>query len=137
MLVLQDLENALEEFNTKYPRPNLEPLILSEKYNILEDFRRSYPGSQYPGVYAIFDSKGELLRIGKASCNSCLGARLSTYFEWHKTEYIGVNKHAGYEDAIIIRTIKLPTDRGFEAPALEEFLIGKLSPRFNTVGAQK
>lgn len=134
---LQDLQAALEEFNTQYPRPNMDKLLLSDEYNILKDFRSHYPYAEYPGVYAIFNFSGELLRLGKSSCNSTLGARLSTYYKWDKVEYIGVPKHIGYEDVIIIRTIKFPKDRAFEAPALEEFLIGKLNPRFNTLGRKK
>ncbi len=134
MTNFQDLKLALDEFNHEYPRPNMSKLVLSEEYNILKDFCNPYPGAEFPGVYAIFDTSGELLRLGKASCNSTLGTRLSTYYRWHDVDYIGVSKHEGYENAIIIRTIKVPNERAFEAPALEEFLIGKLNPRFNTTG---
>ncbi|MEZ8493868.1 hypothetical protein AB6C81_16645 [Vibrio splendidus] len=137
MANFQKLQLALDEFNREFPRPNMAMLALSEEYNILKDFRNSYPGASYPGVYAIFDVSGELLRLGKASCNSTIGARLSTYFRWHDVDYIGVNKHEGYENAKIIRTIKIPNERAFEAPALEEFLIRKLSPKFNTLGCTK
>lgn len=137
MANFQELQLALEEFNRDFPRPNMAELVLSEEYSILKDFRNSYPGASHPGVYALFDVSGELLRLGKASCNSTLGARLSAYFKWHDVDYIGVNKQEGFENAIIIRTIKVPIERAFEAPALEEFLIAKLSPKFNTLGCKK
>ncbi|MEK2126986.1 hypothetical protein WOB81_22005 [Vibrio parahaemolyticus] len=137
MANFKDSQAALDEFNREYPRPNMARLVWSEEYNIRKDFRNSYPGAECPGVYAIFDESGELLRLGKASCNSTLGARLSTYYRWHDVDYIGVNKHDGYENAIFIRTVKMPSERAFEAPALEEFLIGKLSPKYNTNGCAK
>lgn len=64
MPTIKDLRVALTEFNSQFPRPNMDLLTLSSEYNILKNFSSPYPNAEFPGVYAIFDSSGELLRIG-------------------------------------------------------------------------
>lgn len=131
---IEELKVVLDEFNSIYPRPNMDKLELSQSFDIRKDFETFYPGTGFPGVYIISKENGEILRIGKSSCNSSLDKRLSTYYKWSKTENIGVARYAGYSDAFIINTIIVPKNRAFEAPAIEEYLIGELNPPFNTVG---
>ena len=131
---IDDLQKSLDKFNTDYPRPNMPILTLSNEYDIRTDFDKPYPGADSPGVYAIFHINGELLRIGKSSCNSNISSRLSDYYKWGVKDSEGIHKHPGYQDAKIIRIISFPKNRAFEVPALEEFLIGDISLPYNTNG---
>ena len=134
MATIDDLIKELKNFNSRYPRPKIGILELSAAYDIRVDFTKVYPGTEFPGVYVISKVNGEILRIGKASCSSSLGKRLSSYYRWHDKKYIGVGKYEGYTEAFIIHTISLPQDRAFEAPAIEEYLIDRLKPPYNKVG---
>jgi len=130
MSKLTDVIEAISLLNNEYPRPGIpDPLQLSQEFRIPEDYeKKSFPFASYPGVYLFFDENETLLYIGKAS--SGLGQRIGN-------EYIGrsgvlkTNKISG---AKVLRTIKLPKEHHFEAPAIEEFLIYKLKPTRNSVG---
>jgi len=134
---LSDLKIAVKEFNKHFPRPDMSPLKLSGKYDIRVDYSEPFPHAERPGVYIIFNTDNEVLRIGKVSCKNTLGNRLSAYYKWGQGDSEGVGRHEGYGDAKLIRVIGFPNDRAFEAPALEEFLIGKLNPPYNTNGTNK
>lgn len=109
-------------------------IVVSDPYNISTDFCNPYPSAQLPGVYIICDSNNQILRIGKASCNSNITTRLSSYFRWGKKESEGVHKHTGYDNAKILYTIGVPKEHAFEAPAIEEYLIVYLKPPYNKNG---
>ena len=66
MADIEDLKSVLQEFNKKYPRPNLPPLTISSVYNIEKMYHEPYPNSDSPGVYIICHRTGMILRIGKA-----------------------------------------------------------------------
>jgi len=134
MANIEDLIKFIDEFNTLYPRPDMPKLILSENYDVRSHFYKPYPGANLPGVYIIFSSSGNILRIGKASCGSSLGKRLACYYKWGDSGQEGLHKYEGYEDAKLLRTISFPKKRAFEAPALEEYLINKLKPPYNKTG---
>jgi hypothetical protein len=131
---LSDLHKAIDIFNEEYPRPGIKPIGLSERYDIRKDFlNRSYPNSDFPGVYILFDENMNILRIGKASCDRALGSRLSDYFEYGPDKE-GVAKDSDYKVVRYLMTIGLSKDRAFEAPAIEEYLIGKLDSDLNKTG---
>lgn len=75
----------------------------------------------------------KILRIGKASCDRTLGSRLGDYFEYGKNKE-GVAKSNDYKGIKYLVTIGLAKRRAFEAPAIEEYLIGKFNPRLNKLG---
>ncbi len=129
---LEELRAALDQFNKKYPRPNMPELKVSDLYDLDKDWAKSYPNATLPGIYVFFDKNKNLLYIGKVSRKNVLGQRLSTYFghddkngwklhEPHEWESYGYPRY--------IVTIPLPADRSFEAPAIEEYLIAKLNPK--------
>jgi hypothetical protein len=120
-ITLVDLQSCLEEMNKRFPRPNMPPLSVSE----LQDIKTtgSWPHAGNPGVYALFNEKRELLYLGKSSCNSALGYRLGAHFD-----KVGVARDPWFQGVRYVATIPVPTDRAFEAPAVEEFLIARLNP---------
>ena len=83
-------------------------------------------------MYLIYSDTFELLYVGKASMGSCLGKRLYTYFGAAQE---CVLKHTTWtQSPRFMLTIAVPESMPFEAPALEEFLIGRLEPTNNSVG---
>jgi len=132
------VREALEELNREYPRPGVEPLELSQPYDMTVDYPDEYwphrrewgegpGGGGVAGVYFPFDEAGSLVYVGKAVC---LATRLSTYFR------IGPDKKAvatseKSEGVRTVRVISLPPGHGFEAAAVESFMIQKLSPPRN------
>jgi hypothetical protein len=121
-ITVDDLRSCLTELNEKYPRPGMAPLALSELCDST-DSALPWPHAGNPGVYALFDANRELLYIGKASCNRTLGQRLRAHFNKN-----GAAKSQAFASVGYIATIPVPTDRAFEAPAIEEFLIARLNP---------
>lgn len=123
----------------------MSELVLSPLYDLLpkegqngSKWPEDWPNWGSPGVYVILDSELRISYIGKASMNSWLAARLSTYFKF------GPNKccELKYPDAWILKpkyVVVIPMDEShkFEAPALEEYLIGKLHPADNKAGRIK
>lgn len=121
-ITIEDVRSCLKELNEKYPRPGMEPLLLSDLCEVT-DSSLPWPNAGNPGVYALFDANHELLYIGKASCNRAIGHRLGVHFS-----KAGVAKSTAFENVRYEATIPVPTDRAFEAPAVEEFLIARLNP---------
>lgn len=121
-ITIEDLKWCLEELNKQFPRPGMHPLFVSEFCDI-KDTAAPWPHAEKLGVYALFDDSLELLYLGKASCNSGLGYRVRAHFD--KT---GGSKAPKFEKVRYLATIPVPTDRAFEAPAVEEFLIARLNP---------
>jgi len=105
-------------------------LTASAPYDVYKDYAKTFPNSSDPGVYALIHEDGsEVLRIGKARC---LGCRLGAYFMWEdKTAGKGMVKHPDYSKARYIITVRVPTDRAFEAHSIEGYLLGKLKPCLN------
>ena len=130
---LERLKKALDELNKDYPRPGLRALETSKRYSLDEDWPKTYPNADRAGVYALFGQAGDLLRIGKASCDRKIGDRLGDYFG-HGPDGRYAVKDAYYAGAKFIVTIPLDAGHEFEAPAVEEFLIGRLNPPLNSAG---
>jgi len=131
---LTRLKEVIEQFNQTYPRPGIR-LELSDAYNLDVNFKAKerYPGSDRPGVYILLDENMVIQRIGKASCGNDLGNRLGKYFGY-AVDGTGEAREVAYAGIRFIVTIKLPLDRAFEAPAIEEYLIGMFNPPLNDRG---
>jgi hypothetical protein len=136
--------DAIDEYNTGFRRADFPALEISGLYDLFPSKPHSlakpaehnwpvrYPSDQRAGVYLIYSDTFELLYVGKASMGSCLGKRLYTYFGAAQE---CVLKHTTWtQSPRFMLTIAVPESMPFEAPALEEFLIGRLEPTNNSVG---
>ncbi len=135
--------DALCEYVSRYRRSDLPPIEVSEPLDLYPalpapanftpklTWANPWPFDHNAGVYMLYDELLELLYIGKASMNRCLGYRLYDHFggggacipkaEWLKPVRFVIN-------------IAVPKEMAFEAPGLEEFLIRKLQPKSNGTG---
>ena len=120
-----DLRIVLNEFNTKHPRPHGK-LKLTDLLDISTQSRASWPSNEEPGVYVFLDSDKFVSYIGKASHN--IGSRLSARFDvkWN-------SKTSESSDCKYITAIPLPINVGFEAPAIEEYLLERLNTKHNVI----
>jgi len=75
----------------------------------------------------------EVLYIGKASMNHGLGYRLSSYCGYGENKICKL-KHPWVEQPRFVYTVAMPQESRFEAPALEEYLIGKIPTANNKAG---
>ncbi len=75
-------------------------------------------------MYVVYAADGNCIYIGKASGRSFINARLYRWFEKSVAAWVPF--------AHTIFHIELT--HAFEAPSLEEYLIGALHPRYNTIG---
>lgn len=128
---MNNLIKALEALNSDFPRHNLY-LEISEPFDTNNPWdHSSWPNNGLPGVYIFADEDKKVLYIGKASAT--ITARLSAY--WCKGEN-GETKSKDWKSENIryVYTIGIPRNRAFEAPSIEEFLIGEVQPERNTVG---
>jgi hypothetical protein len=81
-----------------------------------------------PGCYFIYSALGELLYVGKTSVStSTVGHRL-----WKHTR----NTPPSWVPAPALVQI-ISVDQAFQACSLEDYLIVKLRPKFNVIGARK
>lgn len=138
MRMLTTLQEAIDVFNRDYPRPGMEPLVLSEMYDLQVDWPKPYHNSDHPGVYCLFDDQMTLVYVGKASFSHVIGGRLGAricYGPDRRALLTDPKWHAA--NVRYIATIRFPLDHAFEASALEEFLITRLSPcpKLNTIGS--
>ncbi len=78
-----------------------------------------------PGVYILSDPRFIPLYLGKASVRSTIGARIRTKVR-HQPPHWGED---WIYNAIIIRV-----GRPYEAPSLEEFLLGEIPTKYNVQG---
>jgi len=134
--MLAQVRRCLDEYQEKYRRPGLPALELRGMYALfpeegLADFVEARWNDQYPnadreGVYLIFGRTGMLLYVGKASMGASMGGRLGTYFAG-KNECRLLSTD-WTERPTYVATIAVPEGMSFEAPALEEYLIRRLSP---------
>jgi len=141
--MLVQVKRCLDEYQEQYRRPGLPPLELKGMYALfpeegLADFVESrwnepYPNADRKGVYLIFGRTGVLLYVGKASMGASIGGRLGTYFAGKKECRLVFTDWT--ERPTYIATIAVPQGMGFEASALEEYLIRSLQPCDNNLGA--
>jgi hypothetical protein len=91
-----------------------------------------FPNADRKGVYLIFSRTGMLLYVGKASMGASIGGRLGTYFAGKNECRLLFTDWT--ERPTYIATIAVPQGLGFEAAALEEYLIKNLKPCDNNLG---
>ncbi|MCU8028536.1 MULTISPECIES: hypothetical protein [Shewanella] len=125
-----DLQVALDHFNNDYPRPHGK-VELTDLLDISVEKNATWPSNESPGVYIFLNREKKLTYIGKASFGNCIGARLNSrfYTTW-------VPKKSESEGCVYITTIPLPREFAFEAPAIEEYLLGALRTRSNHIGSR-
>ena len=147
--MLEQVKQALEQYKAKYRRSDLPDLNMSGLYALFPDevqtagdvayrWNDQWPNSDEAGVYFIFGSSGRLLYIGKASMNHYMGGRLSNYFGCDKATKACriVHENGWSERPMYVATVAVPRGMNFEAPALEEYLIGRLEPVDNVRGTK-
>ena len=124
----EDVEVGLCTFDREFPRGL--SLNLSDMVEVTDE-SASWPHADSPGVYVMLDQDLNLLYIGKASCGANIGSRLGKYFDKTGRTRLGMEKFANVK---FVSALHLPSDRAFEAPAIEEYLISQLNPPLNVVG---
>ena len=143
--MLNDTKQAIQEYKEKYQRQDLPDLELSGLYALFPDenttpdvvsrWNDTWPYCERCGVYFIFGRSGRLLYLGKASMNSSVGERLSSYFKCDKpTGGCRLLYTVVSEKPMYVAALAVPTDMSFEAAGLEEFLIRRLLPCDNVRG---
>jgi hypothetical protein len=78
-----------------------------------------------PGVYILSDPLFVPLYLGKASVKSSIGARIRAKLR-HRPPHWG--------DDWIYNAIVIKVKRAYEAPSLEEFLLGEIPTKYNVQG---
>lgn len=134
------LIDCLRDYEECYLSKGSARLQYSEPFDLEEGFRRNsyYPYASDKKVYAILDSEGVVLYVGKASHGGTLGARFASYFSYNKDSASG----AAFQPRSINWTrppcsiVAVKVVNAWEASSLEEYLIAKLAPEDNTVGKQ-
>ncbi|MEQ8178344.1 MAG: GIY-YIG nuclease family protein [Amphiplicatus sp.] len=128
---LQQLTEKLDEYQRLYGK------VVSDKSEDMISIESVFNppqswdlGSQF-GVYCIYDQDRELLYIGKASCASSIGSRL-TY--WFGIKTFSPRGNWRTRPAFFFC---IATTHHWEAPSLEEFLITELSPRENAISRKR
>lgn len=136
--------NALLEYETHYRHPaqpafevgavvHLFPTELSlTETDGISHWTSPWPHAERAGVYLIYSASLELLYIGKSSMGQSLGRRLYCHFGGGDT-YV-LNGNGWGENPQFVVNVAVPITSPFEAPAFEEFLISKLSPKLNVHG---
>ncbi len=130
------LNDKVSEYQEKYRNPDLPKFKVSDPYDLKADWDagKSYPLVNKQGAYAIFDTNENLLYIGKASQNNTLGNRLGSYFKYAPDGKSCTTppNHNWSSDPRYVMTVAVAYP--FEAPSLEEYLIGELQPLDNSRG---
>jgi hypothetical protein len=114
-----DIEQKLNDFQSLYPRPGIEKLNV-EWYDLQTDWPKPWPSGSLPGVYIFLDPDENLLYIGKASSGRRIKTRLRAYYRDNQGSCLIKGKAKGSR---YVGLLTLPSNRGFEAPAIEEYLI--------------
>lgn len=139
------IEAALQRYKASFRKDGLPDWERGELLALFPDefqgqatrtWHDSWPFGNRAGVYFVFGERMQLLYIGKASMNSCMGARLSNWF-WGPSE--GTCNVSGTWSVTprFVQTLAMPLAMPFEAPALEEFLIGVFNPPDNVAGRSR
>lgn len=145
MPTLNDLKAEIDIYARKYRHPDLAPFKENGLYDLYPENNVSTPGvvSMWPepfpslneaGVYAFLSQDLEVLYIGKASMSHGLGYRLSSYCSYGENKSCKLN-HKWIGRPRYIFTVAMPMETKFEAPGLEEYLIGKIPTDNNKAGA--
>lgn len=142
---MKSLHNVLDRYCNKYRRADFPTLKISGLYDLFPDSEHpglrtqfswpdSWPGAGKAGVYFFFDSELTLLYIGKASMGNSLGGRLSSFCGFGPNRKCSMKDDGWKGNPRFVAVISVADHLKFEAPALEEFLIGELQPIDNTIG---
>jgi hypothetical protein len=152
MKTIADLQKQLDEYSATIRKPGLykiQPVsglfdLFPERGSPLDGVEHRWPDSSWPsadqpGIYAFLSETGEIIYIGKASMSNTLGSRLSAYTKYGEKNSDGSAtcqlKHSGWNpEPRYVVTVGLKKEFSFEAPAIEEYLIIRLSPSNNTIG---
>lgn len=133
LATLQDLESAVQRFNTEFPRPHMNVILgacfdLRVHYNDLQQvFEKK------AGVYVLLNENNEVIRIGSAVND--LFRRLNSYFDYQdENKVAGIGWWKEGISARYIHPIVVPEEQVFEALAIECYLLRELTPPLNKEG---
>lgn len=142
-----EFRERVATYQRRYRHPDLEPLKVFGLYDLFPDIGTSHADFKWPdpwphggsaGVYLILDENLHLVYIGKASMNSSIAIRLSSYFVFDSDKKCKIKHPKSWEgQPRYVATVPLPDELRFEASALEEYLIATLSTTDNTAGVVK
>jgi len=140
----EDVLKAIDSYKVKFRRPELPDLEFSKLLALFpEDYGLNgatltwidpWPNGERQGVYFVFGQALKLLYIGKASMRRGIGSRLAQWFQFAPDRGCKVVHPGWSEMPRFIATLAVPVGMGFEAPAIEEYLITQLLPPDNGVG---
>lgn len=144
MANLDTLISKIKYFEANYRGEGLEPFAYGSLYDLFPSNDEAIEGvtSKWPepfpnlneaGVYAFLSKDLEVLYIGKASMNHAIGYRLGSYCTYGEHKECKL-KHTWAGEPRYIYTVSVPGKTRFEAPALEEYLIGEVPTSNNTAG---
>ncbi len=141
---LAEFRDLVGAYHFRFRHPDLEPLEVSGLYDLFPElgdshadyvWPDSWPGGESAGVYAILDTGLNLVYIGKASMNSSIGIRLSSYFVFDKERKCKIKHPQSWRGSPrYVATVRMLDELRFEAAALEEYLIANLSTTDNSAG---
>ena len=144
MASLEQLKAEINTYEKEFRRPGLGSFeyrglydLFPPKNKLIEGVESKWP-DPFPfldkaGVYAFLADDFEVLYIGKASMNHAIGYRLSSYCNYGKERECKL-KHPWKGSPRFIFTVAVPDKTKFEAPALEEYLIGNIPTDNNKAG---
>ncbi|MBA7637195.1 hypothetical protein ES703_44831 [subsurface metagenome] len=126
-----EIEEAVAEFQGKFPRPDINVLKI-DWHDLEKEWQSPWRNGNKPGAYIFLDSDECRLFIGKASSGRNLKTRLTGHFYANKNDK---NSKQGKKalGTRYVGLLGLPPEHGFEAPAIEEYLITLLGPPRNEV----
>ncbi|MDG2004839.1 MAG: hypothetical protein P8J20_16065 [Novosphingobium sp.] len=132
MADLDRLKRAVCHYCSRYHILQFE---VSEAYDLHSQWQTDYfPHTEEKGCYAFFDEGMDLLYVGKASCNSSIGARAGTYLQWDKSDNCLKQTGSDHWDSRPFYLFTIPVHDAHQAPSLEEYLIETLDPPENRAG---
>jgi hypothetical protein len=148
---LSFLKRKIDDYIRMYRKESLKSLELSDLYDLFPEKKimqpeitpvaiwpDNYPFATNKGVYVILDDFLNVLYIGKASMNVNIGTRLGKHFcyddDKKHCKTVEVNWSVQPRYVIII---SCHDSLAFEAPALEEYLLGTVDTSDNTIKPNK
>lgn len=145
----KDLKNYVKKFAGLHCHPAVKSISVSNLYDLfpseVDDYPDlvsgrwpddDWPDGDKPGVYVILGKDLTVLYVGATSTWQKIKTRLAAYFRYDKkTKGCVIPKHHNWRtQPRYVATIGFPPEVGYEAMALEQFLIQNLKPKENTIG---
>lgn len=128
---LTDARREIDRYHSEFRNPKLARPEVCDPFRLPEDWKQTYFGSGSAGVYLFLDAGDRVRYVGKSvEMGSRMGAYLMNrdksrdHHKWKDSDSFGEVR------AIVF--VKL--ENSFEAPALEDYLIGRLQPPINKLG---